>query len=77
MLNSIEKSRMLFDKFLVARLLAIVLVLSIWAYQFAYESRGRWVLELAPVRLACGVFLVLYIAVFVSSGAQAFIYFQF
>ena len=26
MLNSIEKSRMLFDKFLVARLLAIVLV---------------------------------------------------
>lgn len=58
-------------------LLALVLIASIWAYQFAYESRVRQVLELAAVRIACVLFMALYIAFFVSSGAQAFIYFQF
>ncbi len=56
---------------------ALILVLATWAYQFAYESRLRWVLELAPVRVAAVVFMILYVAVFCGGDAQGFIYLQF
>ena len=58
-------------------LLMLALVASIWAYQFAYESRARRWLECAPVRVALVLSMILYIAIFAQSGNQTFIYFQF
>ena len=58
-------------------LVALCLVASIWAYQFMYESPVRKVLEFAPVRIACVVGMMICVALFASSGEQAFIYFQF
>jgi len=58
-------------------LLAAGLVLSVWVYQFLYESRLRAVLRPAAVRIALVVGMIVYMAVFVTSGGQPFIYFQF
>ena len=58
-------------------LLFIVLILSVWLYQFVYKSGTRWILRLAPVRIAAVVLMILYLAVFTSSSSQAFIYLQF
>jgi D-alanyl-lipoteichoic acid acyltransferase DltB (MBOAT superfamily) len=58
-------------------LLMIGLVLSVWAYQFVYESRIRSILDLAPVRVGLTVVMLLYIAFFANAGSQPFIYFQF
>ena len=57
--------------------LMLGLVLSVWAYQFVYESRLRRVLDNGPVRVGLVVAMVLYIALFATSSNQAFIYFQF
>jgi alginate O-acetyltransferase complex protein AlgI len=58
-------------------LLALGLMMIIWVYQFIYESRIKWVLTLAPVRVAMIVGMVLYMIVFSGAGEQPFIYFQF
>ena len=58
-------------------LLLAVLVLSVWLYQYLYESRLRRLLSPAPVRVALVVGMVLYMAAFVTSGNQEFIYFRF
>ena len=58
-------------------LLAAVLVGGVWAYQFLYESRARRILELAPVRVALIVFMLLYLAFVPGAKQQPFIYFQF
>jgi D-alanyl-lipoteichoic acid acyltransferase DltB (MBOAT superfamily) len=58
-------------------LLALGLVLVLWLYQFAYESRAERVLEVAPGKVALVVGMVFYMAAFVTSGGQPFIYFQF
>jgi len=58
-------------------MLAASLVLLIWFYQFVYESGARRLIEAAPVRLAIVIFIIVYVAVFASPGAQKFIYFQF
>jgi len=58
-------------------LLIAALVLSIWLYQYVYESRLRALLRPAAVRMALVVGMVLYMATFVTSSNQAFIYFQF
>ncbi len=58
-------------------LLALALIFSVWLYQFAYESRVKWVLELRPVRIGIVVLMVLYLALFAPSGEQPFIYLQF
>jgi hypothetical protein len=58
-------------------LLALALVLAVWLYQFAHESRVAWVLELAPVRVGIVVLMVLYLSIFAPSSDQAFIYLQF
>ncbi len=58
-------------------LLAVALVLSVWLYQLAYESRARRILAWAPVRTALVVLMLLYVTVAGGSGDQAFIYFQF
>jgi len=60
-------------------MLAMAMILAVWAYQHAYESRSaRGVLELAPVRVALAVAMAVYLVTFLAPGAaQAFIYFQF
>ena len=58
-------------------LLALGLVLAVWAYQWVYESRLRWALAPSPVRVGLVIFMALYIAVFARAAGQPFIYFQF
>lgn len=58
-------------------LLMLALVLSVWIYQYIYESKARQILQPAPVRGAIVVAMVVWIAVFAASGEQPFIYFQF
>ena len=58
-------------------LLALALILSLWCYQFVYESKAKGIVELAPVRVGIAVFMILYVSIFTSSGVQPFIYFQF
>ena len=57
--------------------LALVLISAVWLYQFAYESRLRWLLELHLVRLGIIIFMVLYLAFCAPSGERPFIYLQF
>jgi alginate O-acetyltransferase complex protein AlgI len=57
--------------------LALVLISAVWLYQFAYESRIRWFLELHLVRLGIIIFMVLYLAFCAPSGERPFIYLQF
>ncbi|MCP4263365.1 MAG: MBOAT family protein [Planctomycetes bacterium] len=58
-------------------LLALVLIVAVWLYQFAYESRIRWVLELRFVRIGIVLLLVFYLVVFAPTSDKAFIYLQF
>jgi hypothetical protein len=53
------------------------LVLSIWLYQYAYESRFRTLVSAGPVRAALIVGMLVYMAAVVTSGNQEFIYFRF
>ncbi len=56
---------------------ALALILIVWLYQFAYESKLKSVLELKSVRIACVVLMIFYLAVFAPSSEQAFIYLRF
>jgi len=58
-------------------LLALVLIVAVWLYQFAYESRIRWILELRFVRIGIVLLLVFYLVVFAPTSDKAFIYLQF
>ena len=58
-------------------LLALALIFAVWLYQFAYESKLRWVLELRSVRVGIVLLLVFYLAVFAPASEKAFIYLQF
>ena len=58
-------------------LLALALIFAVWLYQFAYESRLKWFLELRAVRIGIIIFMILYLALFASSSQQPFIYLQF
>jgi len=57
--------------------LALVLVLMVWIYQFVYESRLRWILDLTPIRVGLVTGMILYLAVFAPLSEQGFIYLQF
>ncbi len=56
---------------------ALVLIFTAWVYQFIYESRFRWFLELAVVRIGIVLFMVLYLMICASSSERAFVYMQF
>ncbi len=56
---------------------ALALIMIVWLYQFLYESRLKYILELKLVRIACAVLMILYLAVLAPSSEQAFIYLQF
>jgi D-alanyl-lipoteichoic acid acyltransferase DltB (MBOAT superfamily) len=58
-------------------LLALVLIFAVWIYQFAYESRIRWLLELKFVRIGIVLLMVFYLVVFAPTSDKAFIYLQF
>jgi D-alanyl-lipoteichoic acid acyltransferase DltB (MBOAT superfamily) len=58
-------------------LLALFLIIAIWLYQFAYESRIKYVLELKVVRIGIIIAMILYLFVFAPSSEKAFIYLQF
>jgi D-alanyl-lipoteichoic acid acyltransferase DltB (MBOAT superfamily) len=58
-------------------LLALTLIFSVWLYQFAYESRLKWLFEARAVRIGIVVLMVLYLAIFAPSSEQPFIYLQF
>ena len=58
-------------------LVALLLISSVWLYQFVYESRFRRMLTPAPVRVVIVVAMILYMLLFVSTGSQPFIYLQF
>ena len=58
-------------------LLMLILLLSVWIYQFVYESKVKYILELTPLRVGMVVAMVLYMTLFVPSRNQPFIYFQF
>jgi D-alanyl-lipoteichoic acid acyltransferase DltB (MBOAT superfamily) len=58
-------------------LLMLLMILSIWIYQFLYESKLRIFLQSSAVKIALVVVMILYMIFFASSGNQPFIYFQF
>ncbi len=58
-------------------LLAILLVGSVWAYQFVYESPARRMLESSGVRVAIVVLMIVYLFIIPGSRGAPFLYFQF
>ncbi|NLS98248.1 MAG: MBOAT family protein [Planctomycetaceae bacterium] len=58
-------------------LLLAGLVLSIWLYQYVFESKFQKIVSAGPVRLALVVGMLVYMATVVTSGNQEFIYFRF
>ncbi len=58
-------------------LLMAALIMTVWLYQFFYESRLRSFLETPAGKVAMVVGMMLYLAFFAQSGQQPFIYFQF
>jgi len=58
-------------------LLALVFVFGVWLYQFVYESKVSWVLELKSVRTTAVILMILYLVIFAPSSEKAFIYLQF
>jgi D-alanyl-lipoteichoic acid acyltransferase DltB (MBOAT superfamily) len=57
--------------------LMLALILSVWIYQFAMESRLRPILGTSPVRVGLALGMVLYLTFFASGSTEPFIYFQF
>ena len=58
-------------------LLMLLLILLIWIYQFLFESKFQKYLQSSVLRITVVVGMILYMILFVSSGNQPFIYFQF
>ncbi|MFC1509428.1 MBOAT family O-acyltransferase [Candidatus Omnitrophota bacterium] len=58
-------------------LIALFLCLSIWLYQFLYESRLRQFLAWTPIRIGCMIVIIVCLTFFAGSRQDAFIYFQF
>ncbi len=58
-------------------LLMLILILSIWLYQFLYESKLRTALQSSAFKIAMVIGMILYLSLFAPSGNQPFIYFQF
>jgi D-alanyl-lipoteichoic acid acyltransferase DltB (MBOAT superfamily) len=56
--------------------LMLLLMASVWLYEFLYESRFRKLLARGSVRLSLAVLMMLYLC-FCASGGRPFIYFQF
>jgi len=55
----------------------ILFILAVWAYQFAFESRLRGMLERSYVKVALVTAMILYMVFFRTSGYEVFLYFRF
>jgi alginate O-acetyltransferase complex protein AlgI len=60
-----------------APVVMLLMCMSVWVYQFIYESRARKVLSWAPVRIGVTVAMILCIIAFSGGSESPFIYFQF
>ena len=58
-------------------LLALALIAAVWAYQFLFASRLRWVLEAGAVRVGLVIAMLVYMILTVGGEGQQFIYMQF
>ena len=58
-------------------LLLLLLVVSVWVYQFVYESPLRGWLEKPVVKVGLAVVMILWMLLFAPGGGEPFIYFQF
>jgi alginate O-acetyltransferase complex protein AlgI len=58
-------------------LLALLMVLAVWLYQYLYESRLQRLLSRRPVKVGLVVAMVLYLTLPLGAGGQSFVYFQF
>lgn len=57
--------------------IALLLCLCIWVYQFLFESRIRRVLDWTPAKIGVVCFIILYLIMFTGSSNEGFIYLQF
>jgi D-alanyl-lipoteichoic acid acyltransferase DltB (MBOAT superfamily) len=55
----------------------LILIAAVWLYQLVYESKARWILRPAPIRIAIVTLMILYLAVFAGSAGEPFVYNQF
>jgi len=60
-----------------APLLALALIAAVWAYQFLFASRLRWILEAGAVRMGLVIAMLIYMVLTVGGEGQQFIYMQF
>ncbi len=58
-------------------LLALALIVAVWAYQFLFASRLRWVLEAGVIRVVLVLAMFVYMILTVGGEGQQFIYMQF
>jgi len=56
---------------------ALALIAAVWCYQYAYESRLRWLLERSVVRVTVVIVMLGYMLLTVSPTGRPFIYMQF
>jgi len=56
---------------------ALALIAAVWCYQYLFESRLRWLLDLAVVRVSIVIFMLAYMILTVPAEGQPFIYMQF
>ena len=56
---------------------ALAMIAAVWCYQYLFESRLRWFIELAVVRVSIVIFMLAYMILTVRAQGQPFIYMQF
>jgi alginate O-acetyltransferase complex protein AlgI len=56
---------------------SLALIAGVWCYQWLFESRLRWLLELAVVRVLLVLSMLAYMVLTVRAQGQPFIYMQF
>ena len=58
-------------------IVALFFCLSIWIYQFLFESKIKNILDWTPMKVGVICFIILYLMIFTTASHEAFIYFQF
>jgi D-alanyl-lipoteichoic acid acyltransferase DltB (MBOAT superfamily) len=55
----------------------LALCLSVWVYQFLFDSPARMLLIRTPLRLGVAIYIIFHLLLFSSGSSQPFVYFQF
>lgn len=58
-------------------IIALIFCLSVWVYQFLFESRIKKLLDWAPLKIGIVCLMLLYLMIFAGSSNEGFIYLQF